>query len=325
MRAILCTEVGAIEDLSLSEVDRPGLRPGCVRVEVEAAGLNFVDALFVQGKYQIKPATPFVPGSEVAGVVSEVADDVDGISVGDRVMASIGLGGFCEQVVIAATQATLIPPAISSAAAATLTQSFCTALYALDRRAHLTGGEVVLVLGGGGGVGHASIQVAVARGADVIATASTPEKAAHARRAGARLVLDPDPAALKDAVRAAAPGGVDVVIDPVGGEATEPALRTMREGGRLAIIGFSGGSIPAIPANLVLLRNRSIVGVDWGAWGMANPADQLALLGEVLELVKLGALDPPEPTAYPLDHASEALDDLLNRRVTGKAALVMGR
>ena len=315
--------MGSIEDLVLEEVPPPSIRPGSVRVAVEAAGLNYVDALFVEGRYQIKPTPPFVPGSELAGTVVEVADDVESIVVGDRIVASTGLGAFAEQVVLPAAAATLIPASVSSAAAATLTQSFCTALYALDRRTRLSPGETVLVLGGGGGVGHAAIQVAVSLGADVIATATTSEKAAHARSAGASVVLDPDPSSLRELLRQAAPAGIDVVVDPVGDAATEPSLRSLREGGRLLVIGFAGGEIPAIATNLVLLRNRSLIGVDWGAWGMGHPAEQAALLEEVLTMVDEGRLTPPEPTTYRLDQAALALGDLLGRRVTGKAALVM--
>ena len=315
--------MGSIEDLVLEELPPPSIRPGSVRVALEAAGLNYVDALFVEGRYQIKPTPPFVPGSELAGTIVEVADDVESIVVGDRIVASTGLGAFAEQVVLPAAAATLIPAAVSSAAAATLTQSFCTALYALDRRTRLSPGESVLVLGGGGGVGHAAIQVAVSLGADVIATASTPEKAAHARSAGASVVLDPDPSSLRELLRQAAPAGIDVVVDPVGDAATEPSLRSLREGGRLLVIGFAGGEIPAIATNLVLLRNRSLIGVDWGAWGMGHPAEQAALLEEVLTMVDEGRLTPPEPTTYRLDQAALALGDLLGRRVTGKAALVM--
>ena len=315
--------MGSIEDLVLEELPPPSIRPGSVRVALEAAGLNYVDALFVEGRYQIKPTPPFVPGSELAGTIVEVADDVESIVVGDRIVASTGLGAFAEQVVLPAAAATLIPAAVSSAAAATLTQSFCTALYALDRRTRLSPGETVLVLGGGGGVGHAAIQVAVSLGADVIATATTSEKAAHARSAGASVVLDPDPSSLRERLRQAAPAGIDVVVDPVGDAATEPSLRSLREGGRLLVIGFAGGEIPAIATNLVLLRNRSLIGVDWGAWGMGHPAEQAALLEEVLTMVDEGRLTPPEPTTYRLDQAALALGDLLGRRVTGKAALVM--
>ena len=315
--------MGSIEDLVLEELPPPSIRPGSVRVALEAAGLNYVDALFVEGRYQIKPTPPFVPGSELAGTVVEVADDVESIVVGDRIVASTGLGAFAEQVVLPAAAATLIPASVSSAAAATLTQSFCTALYALDRRTRLSPGETVLVLGGGGGVGHAAIQVAVSLGADVIATATTSEKAAHARSAGASVVLDPDPSSLRERLRQAAPAGIDVVVDPVGDAATEPSLRSLREGGRLLVIGFAGGEIPAIATNLVLLRNRSLIGVDWGAWGMGHPAEQAALLEEVLTMVDEGRLTPPEPTTYRLDQAALALGDLLGRRVTGKAALVM--
>lgn len=323
MRAIRCTTVGRLEDLELQEVEPPPLFPGCVRIAVEASGLNYVDALFVEGGYQIRPEPPFTPGTEIAGRVIEVAGDVEAPAVGDRVLASPGLGGFAEQVVVPAAAAARIPGSMTAAAAATLTQSFSTALFALRDRARLRPDERVLVLGGGGGVGHASIQVARALGASVVATASTGHKADHARAAGAEVVLPADPATLREALKAAVPEGLDVVVDPVGDAWSEPSLRSLREGGRLLVVGFAGGEIPRIAANLVLLRNRSLLGVDWGAWSLRNPGAQGDLLAEVLAMAEAGAIAPPEPTTYPLEEAARALADLRGRRVVGKAALIL--
>lgn len=321
MRAVLCSEVGEIADLAVGEVPRPALRPGAVRVEVAFAGLNYVDALFVQGRYQIKPQPPFVPGSEVAGVVAELGEGATGLKLGDRVVASVGLGGFAEEVVVPAASATVLPERLSLAAAAGMTQSYSTALYALRDRAQLAEGEVVLVLGAGGGVGVASVQVARALGARVIGVASSSQKRELATAAGAEVVLDADPTTLKEAAREAAGGGVDVVVDPVGDAFTEPALRTLGYRGRLLVIGFAGGEIPSVPVNQVLLRNRSLLGVDWGAWGMANPEGQAALMADLMAMVGAGDLRPPEPTTYPLASAPAALEDLLGRRVAGKAVL----
>lgn len=323
MRAVVCRTVGELEDLEVAEVDAPVMRPGCVRVDVAFAGLNYVDALFVQGRYQIKPPPPFIPGNEVAGVVGAVGEGVAELAVGDRVVASVGLGGFAQQVVVPAAGVTVLPDQLGLAAAAGVTQSYSTALYALRDRAGLAAGETVLVLGAGGGVGVASVQVARALGARVIGVASTEAKRELALGAGAELVLDADPASLKDAAREAAGGGVDVVVDPVGDAFTEPALRALGNRGRLLVIGFAGGRIPSLPANQVLLRNRSVLGVDWGAWGMANPEGQAAIMAELMAMVSRGAVSPPEPSTYPLDEAPRALADLLGRRVAGKAVLAV--
>ena len=321
MLAIRCTTVGRLEDLELEQVAAPPLYPGCVRIAVEACGLNYVDALFVEGSYQIKPEPPFTPGSEVAGTIIEVASDVESHKLGDRVLASPGLGGFAEQVVIAARAVATIPDSMSAGAAATLTQSFSTALFALRDRARLQPGERVLVLGGGGGVGHAAIQVARALGAEVVATASTKEKAAHATAAGAGLILNADPAMLRQEIKSQIPEGFDIVVDPIGDAWSEPALRSLREFGRLLVIGFAGGEIPRIASNLVLLRNRAVIGVDWGSWSIQNPVSQVELLAEVLALAEAGTIAPPEPVLYPLADATTALIDLRSRRVVGKAAL----
>lgn len=321
MRAVLCTSVGSVADLEITDINSPTLTPGTVRVAVAAAGLNYVDALFVTGAYQIKPNPPFIPGSEVAGVICEVAPDVRDRFVGDRVLVSCGLGGFASELVTAARATTVVPDALSLPAAATLTQSYCTALFALRDRAMLTAGEVVLVLGAGGGVGYAAIDIARALGAKIVAIASTPEKQAHARLAGAETAFSVTPDTLKELVRATTGGGVDVVLDPVGADLAEPALRTLREFGRYLVIGFAGGPIPALPTNQILLRNRSVLGVDWGAWAMSHGGEQAQLLDEILTMVAHGDLQPPEPSQYAVEDVRDALYDLTGRRVTGKAVL----
>jgi len=323
MRAAVCSAVGSLEGLEIGRLEAPVLGPRAVRIGVAVAGVNYVDALFVEGTYQIKPSVPFVPGSEVAGVAVEVGSTVGSVQIGDRVMASCGLGGFAEEVVVDISSIAHVPRDLTLAAAATMTQSYSTALYALRDRAQLREGEQVLVLGAGGGVGFASVQVARSLGATVIAAASSAEKRQHAALAGANETLPSDPSALKESVRAASQGGVDVVVDPVGGELADPALRSLRERGRYLVIGFAGGSIPTLPANQILLRNRAVVGVDWGAWAMSHGPDQDELLGDLLAMVEAGSIAPPEPTLYALDDAIAALGDLRARRVTGKAALLI--
>ncbi|MFC4912404.1 NADPH:quinone oxidoreductase family protein [Actinomadura gamaensis] len=319
MRAMVCEELGSVR---LRDVPDPEPGPGQVAVAVEAAGVNFVDGLFVQGGYQIKPPLPFTPGSEVAGTVAAHGPGVTGPAVGTRVLAMCGLGGFAEKVLVPAAGAVPIPDDLDAPRAATFTQSFCTALFALRDRARLAAGEKVLVLGAGGGVGLAAVQVARALGADVLAAASTEDKRAAAVEAGASGVVDTTREDVKTAARAWADGGVDVVYDPVGGELAEPALRALREGGRHVVIGFASGTIPSLPLNQVLLRNRSVVGVDWGAWSMAHPLPQRALLDELLAMVAKGVLSPVAPRTAPLAEAGRVLADLLERRAVGKIALV---
>jgi NADPH2:quinone reductase len=295
---------------------------GQVVVDVRAAGVNYVDALFVAGDYQIKPSLPFVPGSEIAGTVVEVGPGVEGVAPGDRVLAMPGLGGFADRLVISAAQLVAVPETVSFTQAATFVQSYCTALYALRTRASLVAGETVLVLGAGGGVGLATIDVATALGATALAAASTADKRAAALAMGASAAIDSEVDDLKARARELGGGGVDVVVDPVGAELAEPALRALRWFGRYVVIGFAGGPIPRLPLNQVLLNNRTIVGVDWGAWAMRTPDAQHDLLTELLSMAAAGRLHPVEPTTYPLDRAADALDDLLGRRVVGKVALV---
>lgn len=323
MRAVVCTEFGPPELLAVEEQADPVASPGRVVVDVHAAGVNFVDALFVAGQYQIKPPLPFVPGSEVAGVVREIGEGVARVAVGDRVLVSCGLGGFAEQVGVGEQQATKIPDDLDFARAATFTQSYCTALFALRDRAGMVPGESLLVLGAGGGVGLAAIDVGVALGLDVIGAASSVEKREAARTMGARAVIDTTDEDLKARARELTDGsGVDLVLDPVGGDLAEPALRALGFRGRYVVIGFAGGAIPRLPLNQVLLKNRSVVGVDWGAWGMQHPAENQGLLDELLHRVDAGTLHPSAPTSLRFDQAAEALDALLGRQVTGKVVLV---
>jgi NADPH2:quinone reductase len=322
MRRVVCLEFGPLDRLAIE--DGPDLLPAPhqVVIAVRAAGVNFVDALFVQGRYQIKPPTPFSPGSEVAGDVVAVGESVTGVAVGDRVLAPVGLGGYAEQVAVAAEAVIPLVGAISYARAAAMLQSYSTALFALTRRIAVAPGETVLVLGAGGGVGLATLDVATALGLHTIAAASDDDKLAAARAAGAEHTIRYEDEDLKARARELSGGGVDVVVDPVGGPLAEHALRALRVSGRYLVVGFASGEIPRFPANHVLLNNRAVVGVDWGAWAMHNPEDNRALTHELMGALNEGRLDPPEPTPYPLDEAAKALADLEGRRVTGKLVLV---
>ncbi len=323
MRAVVCHELGPPSLLRVEERPDPEPAAGGVVVDVEAAGVNFVDALFVGGQYQIKPPLPFVPGTEGAGRVSALGDRVTGLAVGQRVLVSAGLGAFATKVAAGAGSVAVLPDALDAPRAATFTQSYSTSLFALRDRAGAAADESVLVLGAGGGVGLAAIGVARALGCRVLGVASSPEKRAAALAAGAEAVVDPAAEPVKDAARAWAGGtGVDVVIDPIGGELAEPALRALGDRGRYLVIGFASGTIPSVPLNQVLLRNRTVIGIDWGIWAMQHADEQRALLDDLLALVASGAIDPVHPTAYSLDDVARALEDLLGRRTVGKIALI---
>ena len=322
MQRIVCTEWGPPEALVLTDEPDPVPGEGQVLVEVAAAGVNFVDALFVAGTYQIKVPPPFTPGSELAGTVTAVGPGVELIEVGDRVLSSLGLGAFATHAVLPALGVTRIPDSLELTTAAAVVQSYCTAWFALRRRTTVRPDETVLVLGAGGGVGLATIDVARSLGARVIAAASSDEKLEAARAMGAHETIAYEREDLKLRARDLSEGGVDVVVDPVGGPHTDPALRALGVFGRLVVIGFAAGSIASLPANQVLLKNRTVVGVDWGAWAMQHPASQAVVLDEVLDAVRLGDLHPVAPHQRPLAEAGAVLRELLDRRLQGKTVLV---
>jgi NADPH2:quinone reductase len=322
VRAVVCSEFAPIDQLAIEERPDPSPGPGKVVVAVRAAGVNYVDGLFVQGKYQIKPPLPFTPGGEVAGDVVAVGEGVDTVVVGDRVLAMPWLGGFASHVELAAGGVVPVPGALSYGQAAALVQSYGTMLFALTKRVQVQPGEWVLVLGAGGGIGLAAVDVARHLGARVIAAASTPDKLAAAQAAGAEATIAYEDEDLKARARELSGGGVDVVVDPVGDRFADPALRALGWMGRYLVIGFAGGEIPKLPVNQVLLNNRTLVGIDWGAWTMRDPEGNQALLAELMQLAGSGALHPVEPIAYPLDDVVRALTDLQDRKVAGKLVLV---
>jgi NADPH2:quinone reductase len=282
MRAVVCNELGPLRGLVVEEWDALVPAEGQVVVDVRAAGVNFVDGLICQGRYQIKPVTPFVPGSEIAGEVSAVGDGVSGIAVGDRVIVFVGFGGFAEQVAVSALSVVPIPDSITFGQAAALIQSYCTMLFTLTRRTSLAPGEWVLVLGAGRGVGLAAVDIATALGGRVIAAASTPGKLEAAMAMGAEATIAYEKEDLKVLAREISGDGVDLVVDPVGGPHSEQALRATRHLGRFCVIGFASGPITSIPLNLVLLNNRTVVGVDWGGWTFKDPFGNREVINELM-------------------------------------------
>ena len=321
MRAVVCPELGPVENLRVEERPPPPLGPHDVRVRVAACGVNYVEGLMVQGLYQIKIPAPFVPGMEIVGPITEVGDAVTDRRVGERVFVNVGIGGYVSEAVVPAVSAVPLPDVLTDGQAATFMQSYLTGWFALHERARVEHGQTMLVLGAGSGVGLAAVDIGDALGLRVLAAASTEEKRQLARHRGATWVIDSSTEDVKARARELTDGGVDVVYDPVGGDVGEACLRALTDDGNLIVIGFVAG-IPRLPANQILLRNRRVTGVDWGGWASRNPARNQELIGEILAMISAGRLHPVEPHTYPLEEAARALDDLAHRRVAGKVALV---
>ncbi|MEZ5235086.1 MAG: NADPH:quinone oxidoreductase family protein [Acidimicrobiales bacterium] len=321
MRAVVCHQLGSVGDLAVEESPTPEPGPGQVRVAVEAAGASYVDGLRVAGRYQFPMQPPYTPGGEAAGVIDAVGDGVADWAVGDRVLAVVAAGGFADAVLAKPRQLFRLPDGVDMAVGASFYQVYGTAWFALKHRTTVRPGETMLVTGAGGGVGLAAIDVARSLGARVIAIASSPEKRALAMSAGAEATIDPTTEDVKNRARELTDGqGVDLVYDVVGGELSEQCLRAMRFDGRFVIIGFTAG-IGRVPLNLVLLNNRTVVGVEWGGWVQRNPDANRALMDDVLDAIARGELHPVTPTVRPLEEAPAVLADLLERRAVGKIVL----
>ncbi len=322
MRAVRCHELVGPSALRVDEVDDPTPGAGEVLVDVRAAGVNFPDVLITQGKYQFKPPPPFVPGGEIAGVVAAVGAGVSSVAVGDRVAATMLFGAFAEKVVVPEAAVAKLPEAVSFEVGAAMLLTYATTMHALVDRANLQPGETLLVLGAAGGVGTAAIEIGKCLGAQVIAAASSAEKLAHCRAHGADHGIDYATEDLKQRAKELGGGGVDVVYDPVGGDLTEAALRTLSWGGRHLVVGFASGAIPRIPANLLLLKSCQLVGVFWGAFAMRSPAENRAHVERVMGWLAEGKVRPHVDAVLPFDRATEALERLGRREVMGKLVLV---
>jgi NADPH2:quinone reductase len=320
MKTMLVQELGSLDALEVVEMESPALSDGHVRIDILACGLNYVDSLMIEAKYQIKPPVPYRPGSEVVGRITEVASDVTNLAVGDRVFVPIGIGGFSDEAVVHSLRAIKIPNALSDGQGATFMQSYLTAWFAFHKRATVSEGATMLVLGAGGGVGLAAVDLGVAMGLRVIAAASSEEKRQLALDRGAFAAIDVLTEDVKARTRELCGGGVDMVYDPVGGDLAESCLRALAPFGQYMVVGFVGG-IPRLPANHVLLTNRTVVGVDWGAWVGRNQIENAGMLMEVLSLIEQGKLHPVEPVMYPMSNAVQAMRDLQDRKIAGKVAL----
>ena len=322
MKAVLCTRFGGPDDLELADLPAPDPGAGEVAVAVKAAGLNFFDTLIIAGKYQTKPAFPFSPAAEFAGVVDRVGAGVTAFKPGDRVAASMGYGAARECVVIAANRLARVPDNVDFDRAAGLLITYGTTLHALKDRAKLKAGETLAVLGASGGVGLAAVELGKQMGARVIACASSEHKLALARQHGADAVINYAAEDLREALRRATDGkGPDVIYDPVGGPYSEPALRAIGWEGRFLVVGFAAGDIPKLPLNLVLLKNCDVRGVFWGAWSEREPEAHRANIAQLLTWCADGKLAVHIHRIFPLAQTAQALKALAGRSVMGKVIL----
>ena len=325
MQALLCTELGPSSRLTIEEVEDPVPGPEHVVVDVAAAGLNFPDTLIIQGKYQFQPPLPFSPGGEAAGVVSAIGDGVDGVSVGDRVIAMSPYGAFAEKWRVPASSVIPMPQGLDLVTAAGFALTYGTAYHALKDRAGLRSGETVLVLGASGGVGSATIELARHFGATVIAAASTAHKLEFCRELGADHLVNYVDESLRERVRAiTGDRGVDVVFDPVGGGFTEAAFRSLGWNGRHLVVGFADGDIPSLPVNLALLKGASLVGVFWGRSLKEEPETARSNFVDLARLSGEGVIRPRISQRFALEQYEEAFAVFENRTVMGKAVFEIG-
>jgi NADPH2:quinone reductase len=325
VKAVLCKAYGPPESLVVEDVASPTAGPGEVVISVKAASLNFPDVLIIENKYQVKPALPFSPGSEVAGVVKEIGDGVTHLAPGDRVMAIVGYGAFAEEIKTEGRRLLPLPAGMDFVTGAAFGLTYATSEHALYDRGALQAGETLLVLGAAGGVGIAAIEIGRILGARVIACASTDEKLAVCRAHGADETINYATEDLRERIKALTNGhGADVVYDPVGGPYTELALRSIAWRGRLLVVGFAAGEIPKIPLNLTLLKGCAIVGVFWGDFTRREPRQFAEAMQRLGQWYAEGRLTPHISQTFPLERAAEALRLMAERRVTGKVVLTTG-
>jgi len=333
MRAVVCRDWCDYDDLVLDEIDRPVLRPGAVRVGIRYAGVSFATTLVVAGRYQRRPPLPFVPGTEITGEVLEIGPDENKFKIGDPVMAAIDWGGYAQETLVRRENLFPVPAGASLADAVALPISYGTSYGALFWRAALKAGEWLLVHGAAGGVGLAAVELAKAKGATVVALASTADKRAEVARRGADHVIDSLDSNWADAVRTATGGeGVDVVYDSMGGDVFHQSLRLLKAGGRSLTIGFASGAIPELKTNILLLKNISVLGFNWGHYLGWSPVDErsrhaAAVAGVMADLNGLwqdGKIAPTVHRTLPLAAFREAMAEVQGRRAIGRVVLEVG-
>ena len=324
MKAVLCKQFGPPDSLVIEELASPRAGPGEVVLSVKAASLNFPDVLIIQNKYQFKPPLPFSPGSELAGVVKEVGDGVQGVRPGDKVIAFTTYGAFAEEVKTEASRLVPLPEKMDFVTGAAFLLTYATTDHGLRDRGALAAGETLLVLGAAGGVGLAAIEIGKALGARVIACASSEDKLAVCRSHGADATINYAAEDLRERIKALTDGrGVDVVYDPVGGPYTEPAFRSLAWRGRHLVVGFAAGEIPKLPLNLALLKGASLVGVFWGDFARRQPKEFAQSVRQLGRWYAEGKLKPHVSQTLPLEKAAEALKLMAARQVKGKLVLTI--
>ena len=328
MKALLSHEPGGPETLQLSEMPDPVAAPGELLVSVRACSINYPDALIIEDKYQLKPQRPFAPGSEIAGEVEAVGNGVAGWRVGDRLIAAVGFGGLVEKIAIPAERAIRLPAERSFEEGSALLLTYATAIHALVDRGRLEAGQSLLVLGASGGVGIAAVEIGKALGARVVAAVSSDAKAKAALGAGADQAMvypagDLDPKALAQQFKeAVGPDGADVILDPVGGDYSEAALRSIAWEGRFLVVGFPAG-IARLPLNLTLLKSCDVCGVFWGAFAARDPKRNAQHVETLFRFWRQGMIAPKISATYPLERAGEAIAAIAERRVIGKLVVTL--
>lgn len=324
MKAIVCNQFGLPNTLGYTDVETPQPKEGEVLISVKACSVNFPDTLIIQGKYQFRPAFPFSPGSDIAGIVEKLGENVQHLKVGDTVVGFVPFGGFAEKAIVKAKDCFPKPKGMSMVHASAFLLAYGTSYHALKDRANLQKGETILILGASGGVGLTALELAKLMGAKVIAAASTNEKLELCKQFGADEVINYTTESLKDRVKEITNGkGVDVIYDPVGGHFSELALRAIAWKGRHLVIGFANGEIPKIPINLTLLKGASIVGVFWGAFAQKEPKKSLENIQQLLTWFVKGELKPHIDKVYVLENAPKALEDMMQRKTKGKIVIDM--
>jgi len=324
MKAILCQQHGTPETLVFADTQDPEPTEKEVVIQVKACAVNFPDVLIIQNKYQFKPDLPFSPGGEVSGIIEKVGSGVKHLKEGQRVLALCGWGGFAEKVKVGVDRVFPIPPQMDYITAASTLYTFGTSYHALKDRAQIKSGETLLVLGASGGVGLATVELGKVMGATVIAAASTAEKLAVCKEKGADFLINYEEEDLKEKIKELTEGkGVDVVLDVVGGKYAEPALRGMAWKGRYLVVGFAAGDIPKLPFNLTLLKGCSVMGVFWGRFSTEEPKQNQQNIMELVGLIQSGKISQHIYKEYSLEEAPQALQDMLDRKVVGKAMVVL--
>ena len=322
MKAVLCKAFGPADTLVIEDTNSPEIKKNEVLLDVHAVGINFPDTLIIEGKYQFKPPFPFSPGGEASGIVSAVGEKVSHLKIGDRVMALTGWGSCAEQVAVPAYNILPMPQGMDFSTAAAFSMTYGTALHALKQRGSLQAGETLLVLGASGGVGLAAIEIGKAMGARVIAAASNADKLEIARQTGADELINYQTEDVRERLKTLTKGqGVDVVIDPVGGDLFETVFRSIAWNGRMLVIGFASGTIPSLPANLPLLKGAAVIGVFWGSFAQRQPQDNAKNFEQLFAWYAQGQLKPLVSQTFPLQDTAVAINTLAARKAVGKLVI----